>query len=61
MKATRPMWFDAPYVSMLSEKHQGAGAVAALLKGTLIGMASNAVAATTARPTSSSLYLAEKV
>lgn len=60
LKDTRSMWFDAPYVSMLSEKHRGSGAVAALLKGALIGMASNVVAATTARPTSSSLYLAEK-
>ena len=60
MLATKPMWFDAPYVSMLSEKHKGAGAFGALVKGTLVGMASNAVAATTPRPTSSSLYVAEK-
>ena len=57
---TRGMWLDAPYVSMLSEKHRGAGTVSALLKGGLLGMVSNAVAATTPRPTSSSLYLAEK-
>jgi 2-polyprenyl-3-methyl-5-hydroxy-6-metoxy-1,4-benzoquinol methylase len=60
LKETRSMWFDAPYVSMLSEKHRGAGSLAALLKGSFWGMASNAVAATTARPTSSSLYLSEK-
>lgn len=58
---TKPMWFDAPYVSMLSEKHRGAGALTALLKGTVVGAASNLVALTTSRPTSSSLYLAEKV
>ncbi len=61
MKENRSMWFDAPYVSMLSEKNRGAGPLAAIVKGTLIGMASNAVAATTSRPTSSSLYIAEKV
>jgi 2-polyprenyl-3-methyl-5-hydroxy-6-metoxy-1,4-benzoquinol methylase len=60
MLATKPMWFDAPYVSMLSEKYKGAGALGALMKGTLVGLASNAVAATTPRPTSSSLYVAEK-
>jgi hypothetical protein len=58
--ATRSMWFDAPYVSMLSEKYRGAGPVGALLKGGLLGAWSNLVAATTDRPTSSSLYLAEK-
>ncbi len=60
MKATKPMWFDAPYVSMLSEKYRGASPLAALLKGAVTGMASNAVSATTDRPTSSSLFLAEK-
>lgn len=58
--ATQPMWFDAPYVSMLSEKYKGAGPIAALVKGALAGFVSNAIAATTSRPTSSSLYLAEK-
>lgn len=60
LRSTNSMWFDAPYVSMLSEKHRGAASFASLLKGTLIGLASNAVAATTQRPTSSTLYLAEK-
>ena len=59
--ATKPMWFDAPYVSMLSEKYKGAGPIGALVKGAIAGFVSNAVAATTPRPTSSSLYLAEKV
>jgi SAM-dependent methyltransferase len=58
--ATKPMWFDAPYVSMLSERYKGAGAGAALAKGALLGTLSNLVAATTPRPTSSTLYLARK-
>lgn len=58
--ATKPMWFDAPYVSMLSERYRGAGPGAALVKGALLGTLSNLVAATTHRPTSSTLYLARK-
>ncbi len=57
---TRPMWFDAPYVSMLSERYRGAGPFGSLVKGALLGMASNLVAAATTRPTSSTLYLARK-
>lgn len=57
---TRGMWFDAPYVSQLSERHRGAGPLAALLKGAFFGLLSNAVAATTSRPTSSSLFVAQK-
>jgi 2-polyprenyl-3-methyl-5-hydroxy-6-metoxy-1,4-benzoquinol methylase len=60
MLDTKPMWFDAPYVSMLSEKYKGAGPLGAMLKGAFAGAVSNVVAATTSRPTSSSLYLAEK-
>lgn len=56
----RPMWFDAPYVSMLSERHRGAGAAGALLKGALWGTLSNLIAATTPRPTSSTLYVCRK-
>ena len=58
--ATKPMWFDAPYVSMLSERYRGTGTFGALIKGAILGTASNLVAATTTRPTSSSLYLARK-
>lgn len=58
--ATKPMWFDAPYVAMLSEKYKGAGPLMALVKGGLVGMASNLIAATTPRPTSSTLYIAQK-
>ncbi len=60
MLATRPMWFDAPYVSMLSERYRGAGTFGALLKGAFVGAFSNLIAAITSRPTSSSLYLAKK-
>lgn len=58
--STRAMWFDAPYVSMLSEKNRGGGALASLLKGSLMGMLSNVYALFTSRPTSSSLFIAEK-
>ena len=57
---TRRMWFDAPYVSMLSESYRGAGAVGALVKGSIVGGVSNLIAAITRRPTSSSLYLVKK-
>lgn len=60
LQETRGMWFDAPYVSQLSERHRGAGPLTALLKGALIGLLSNLVAATTSRPTSSSLFVAQK-
>ena len=58
--ATKHMWFDAPYVSMLSEQYRGAGPEGSLLKGALFGLWSNVVAWTFGRPTSSSLYLARR-
>ena len=60
LRSTRNMWFDAPYVAMLSEQYRGAGTVGSLLKGALVGLWSNGVAWATGRPTSSTLYLAEK-
>ncbi|MBP7408115.1 MAG: class I SAM-dependent methyltransferase [Flavobacteriales bacterium] len=54
------MWLDAAYVSMLTEKHRGTGATVALFKGVLVGLWSNVVSALTGRPSSSSLYLAQK-
>ncbi|MBL8001980.1 MAG: class I SAM-dependent methyltransferase [Flavobacteriales bacterium] len=60
LKAVRPMWFDAPYISMLTEQHRGAGPITALLKGTLVGAWSNLLALASDRPTSSSLYIAQK-
>lgn len=58
--AVRHMWFDAPYVSMLSEQYQGAGPLSSLVKGAAFGLWSNAVALLGNRPTSSTLYLAKK-
>jgi 2-polyprenyl-3-methyl-5-hydroxy-6-metoxy-1,4-benzoquinol methylase len=60
LKEVRPMWFDAPYISMLTERHRGAGPLGALIKGTLVGTWSNLLALTSDRPTSSSLYIAQK-
>lgn len=57
---TRRMWFDAPYVCMLSEQHRGAGPLLSLIKGVFWGTLSNAVALTGARPTSSTLFFARK-
>lgn len=57
---TRPMWFDAPYVSILSEQGKGLGPIAAVLKGGFIGMVSNMIALVSRRPTSSTIYLAQK-
>ena len=57
---TRPMWFDAPYVSILSEQGKGAGPLVSVLKGGFIGMVSNLIALVTSRPTSSTIYLARK-
>ncbi|MBS1546413.1 MAG: class I SAM-dependent methyltransferase [Bacteroidetes bacterium] len=54
------MWFDAPYVSMLSEQYNGAGTLSSFIKGTVLGLWSNAVALFTGGPTSSSLNLAKK-
>lgn len=56
----RSMWFDAPYVSMLSEQYRGAGPVVALVKGAFVGLWSNLIALASRRPTSSSLYLVQK-
>jgi len=57
---TERMWFDAPYIAMLSEQYQGNSMPLALLKGAVIGAWSNLQAITTGRPTSSSLYIAQK-
>jgi 2-polyprenyl-3-methyl-5-hydroxy-6-metoxy-1,4-benzoquinol methylase len=55
-----PMWFDAPYVAILSERIRGRGPVAALMLGGLIGLWSNAMTILLKRPTSSTIYIAEK-
>lgn len=56
-----PMWFDAYYVSMLSEQHKGVPVFRSLIKGALYGLLSNLFAVCSQRPTSSTLYLAQKV
>lgn len=60
MVAIRKMWFDAPYVAMLSEQHQGHGKAISFLQGALVGLWSNLVAWLSTKPTSSSLFLAKK-
>lgn len=57
---TKPMWFDAPYVSMLSEQYLGAGSAASLIMGAFRGLWSNMASMVSKRPTSSSLFLAKK-
>lgn len=57
---TRPMWFDAPYVAILSERARGRGPVTSVLLGTMTGAISNLIALVTARPTSSTIFLAQK-
>jgi 2-polyprenyl-3-methyl-5-hydroxy-6-metoxy-1,4-benzoquinol methylase len=54
------MWFDAPYIALLSEQYQGASMPIALLKGAAIGAWSNLRSLISGRPTSSSLYIAQK-
>lgn len=60
IKGARKMWMDAPYVSILSEKNKGTSSAVAFGKGILLGTWSNLVSALTSRPTSSTLYLAQK-
>lgn len=57
---SRNMWFDAPYVSMLSEQYCGAGPMRALIKGAITGLWSNLIAWAANSPTSSTLFLARK-
>lgn len=56
----RRMWWDAPYVAMLSEQYNGANPFMVLLKGATVGMWSNLMAFASGLPTSSSLYIAQK-
>lgn len=58
--SVRPMWLDAPYIAMLSERYRGHGPLMALIRGVLLGTWSNLASAFTSRPTSSSLYLFRK-
>ncbi len=56
----RRMWMDAPYIAMLSERYRGKGPLLALLVGLLLGAWSNLKALLDHRPTSSTLYIAQK-
>lgn len=56
----RRMWWDAPYVAMLSEQYKGASPFSALVKGAASGLWSNIIAFASGAPTSSSLYLAKR-
>lgn len=57
---TAPMWMDAPYIAMLSQRYRGNRPLAALVAGAAIGLWSNAHAFFGSRPTSSTLYIAQK-
>lgn len=57
---THAMWFDAPYVSILSERNSGRSPITAFSVGLLKGLWSNIVAFFTKRASSSTLYVAKK-
>lgn len=58
--ATKRMWLDAYYISMLSEQYRGTSKLLSLLKSMVIGTWSNLVSLLSHRPTSSTLYIARK-
>ena len=58
IKQIKPMWFDAFYVAMLSEKIKG-GKVS-FLKGAIIGLVSNLIATVATREFSSLIYVMEQ-
>ncbi|QQR88142.1 MAG: class I SAM-dependent methyltransferase [Flavobacteriales bacterium] len=57
---TKRLWFDALYISMLSERYAGRGPIPALVLGLAKGTYSNLVALSTGRSTSSMLYVLKK-
>lgn len=57
---TGPMWMDAPYIALLSERYRGRGSFLAMVMGTLLGLWSNVIALIGRRPASSSLFIAQK-
>lgn len=57
----RGMWFDAPYVSLLSERYRQAHPITAFVRGMLFGATSNLLALLGRRPTSSSIFIARKL
>ncbi len=56
----RNMWYDAPYVAMLSEQYRGSNPTIAFLKGGLIGLYSNLITLVENRSASSILLVAQK-
>lgn len=59
--ASRRMWFDAYYISLLSERYLGRPSLIAWTLALLFGTVSNITSIFTGRPTSSSLFVAEKL
>jgi hypothetical protein len=58
--ATRPMWLDAFYICLLSERYRGSGNTLSWILAIMKGAWSNILAIATGRPTSSTLYVARK-
>ena len=59
LRNERHMWYDAPYVSILSERSRGRGPFLSTLLGIAIGTISNIAAVIGRHPTSSTIYIAE--
>ncbi|MBK8225747.1 MAG: class I SAM-dependent methyltransferase [Flavobacteriales bacterium] len=59
--ATRRMWFDAYYIALLSERYLGRPSWLAWIHALLFGTVSNFISIVTGQPTSSSLFIAEKI
>lgn len=57
VEARRRLWFDAPYISLLSERYSGRGTTSALLLGMAKGGYSNLISLFTGRSTSSTLFV----
>lgn len=58
--SVRPMWLDAYFVSLLSLRYKGWPAILTWPAAGMLGTVSNVVALLTARPTSSTLFVAKK-
>lgn len=56
--ATRPMWLDAYYIALLSERYRGRTGVMGWMLALINGTWSNLMALLSKRPTSSSLFIA---
>lgn len=56
----KSMWFDALYISILSERNRGRGPLASFMVGVMLGCWSNLIALFTSRSSSSVLYVAKR-